>query len=192
MSSSPSSGARVARVYTAARRHPWVLGKLGDWVIWFGPYTPAQLVVMGGGALLLIKTYAWWSWLGPVPIVGWLVSIWAVRGATIGGRSPITAALGWLSLLAQHPAGRIRGRAARDKRPVPLNGRFVIEPAPVPTSATGAAVARAEGKRSVRRPSRRTRRRAAAPAAVRPAPVSGLNRLLSEATNHTTASTAKR
>ncbi|MGI5401411.1 hypothetical protein ACQEVG_18605 [Streptomyces sp. CA-135486] len=130
MSAPAAERPRIARVYTAGRRHAWVLGRLGDWVIPFGPYTPAQLVVMGGGALLLIKTFAWWSWLGPVPIVLWLVSVWAVRGAKIGGRTPFTAALGWLALLARHPAGRIGGRAARDRRPSFLSGTFVIEPAP--------------------------------------------------------------
>ncbi|MCX4515927.1 hypothetical protein OHA27_38070 [Streptomyces sp. NBC_01619] len=170
--SAQASRQRVARVYTAARRHPWVLGKLGDWVIWFGPYTPAQLVVMGGGALLLIKTYSWWSWLGPVPIALWLVAVWAVRGAKIGGRSPFAAAFGWIALLAQHPAGRIGGRPARDRRPTALTGAFVIEPslADAPSSAGRAASA--------------GRRRTATPAAsVRPGPVSGLAQLLHETHN---------
>jgi hypothetical protein len=156
---------------TAARRHPWVLGKLGDWVIWFGPYTPAQLMVMGGGGLLLIKTFTWWAWLGPVPVVLWLVAVWAVRGAKIGGRTPFTAAFGWLALLAQHPAGRIGGRAARDGRPTTLSGRFVIEDAP----ASSAGPARTAEQVRTTKPSRR---RAPAPAA---APVSGLAQLLQDA-----------
>ncbi|WP_407842136.1 hypothetical protein ACE1OC_43060 (plasmid) [Streptomyces sp. DSM 116496] len=127
---STATRTRVARVYTSARRHPWVLGKLGDWTIWFGPYTPAQLVVMGGGAFTLIKTYAWWSWAGPVPIVIWLVAVWAARGAQIAGQNPFTALLGVLTLLARHPAGRISGHVARDRRPSCLRGRFVIEAAP--------------------------------------------------------------
>ncbi|WP_240677073.1 hypothetical protein [Actinacidiphila soli] len=176
MSGQAAERQRVARVYTAARRHPWVLGKLGDWVIWFGPYTPAQLVVMGGGALLLIKTFTLWAWLGPVPVVLWLVTIWAVRGATIGGRTPFTAAFGWLTLLAQHPAGRIGGRAARDRRPTTHTGRFVIEHAPVGASSV---VRTAKAGRT----HRASRRRAPAPvpAAVRPVPVSGLARLLQDA-----------
>lgn len=132
---------RLARSYTAARRHPWVLGKLGDWVIWFGPYSPAQLVVLGGGALLLIKTFAWWSWLGPVPVVMWLVSVWAVRGAKVAGRSPFAAALGLVQAMGQHPAGRIGGRAARDRRPQFLMGSFVIEQAPAPEEAVAVAAA---------------------------------------------------
>ncbi|MCI3276965.1 ATP-binding protein [Streptomyces cylindrosporus] len=63
---------RVGRFYTAARRHPWVLGKVADWKIPLGPYTPAQIAVAVGGGFLLIKTIGWWSWMGPVPIVAWV------------------------------------------------------------------------------------------------------------------------
>lgn len=126
------NGQGIVRSYTVARRHPWVLGKLGDWVMPFGPYTPAQLVVLGGGALLLTETFAWWSWAGPVPVVVWLASVWAVRGAQIAGQNPFTALLGAVAVMTRHPAGRIGGRVARDRRPSPWGGRFVIEPAPVP------------------------------------------------------------
>lgn len=128
---------RIARVYTGARRHPWVLGKLGDWTIWFGPYTPAQLVVLGGGAFSLIKTYDWWSWAGPVPVVLWLGAVWAVRGAQIAGQNPFTAVLGVLSLLLRHPAGQIGGRVARDRQPAWLRARFVIQPAPAQPAGAG-------------------------------------------------------
>ncbi|MFD4130437.1 hypothetical protein ACFXKK_26645 [Streptomyces globisporus] len=157
MSGETAARERFARSYTAARRHPWVLGKLGDWVIWFGPYSPAQLVVIGGGAVLLINTFAWWSWLGPVPVVLWLVAAWAVRGAKIGGVSPSTAVLGLVRLLSQPPAGRIAGRAARDVRPRLLSGSFVIEPlramaapapAPAPAVSGGVASARHSGPAS--------------------------------------------
>ncbi|MFI5831973.1 hypothetical protein ACIA6C_32760 [Streptomyces sp. NPDC051578] len=134
---SASARPRIARVYTGARRHPWVLGKLGDWVIWFGPYTPAQLVILGGGAFALVKGYDWWSWAGPVPVVVWLVAVWAARGAQIAGQNPFTAAAGVLVLLLRHPAGRIGGRIARDRRPSYLSGRFVIQAAPLPASARG-------------------------------------------------------
>lgn len=134
---------RVARVYTSARRHPWVLGKLGDWTIWFGPYTPAQLVVLGGGAFALIKTYELWSWAGPVPVLLWLGGVWAVRGAQIAGQNPFTALLGVVTLLLRHPAGRIGGHVARDRQPSYLRGQFVIEPAPEMPPALRAVVAEA-------------------------------------------------
>ncbi|MFD6181958.1 hypothetical protein [Streptomyces goshikiensis] len=129
----------VARSYTSARRHPWVLGKLGDWTMPFGPYTPAQLVVLGGGAFVLIQTFSWWSWAGPVPVVAWLVSVWAVRGAQIAGQNPFTAILGVLVVLTCHPAGRIGGRTARDKQHSYFGGQFIIEPARAATPAGAAA-----------------------------------------------------
>ncbi|MFG2753942.1 hypothetical protein [Streptomyces xanthophaeus] len=139
---------RIARVYTHARRHPWVLGKLGDWVVPFGPYTPAQLVVLGGGAFVLIKTLSWWSWAGPVPIVLWLGAVWAVRGAQIAGQNPFTAVLGAVSLLLRHPAGRIGGQVARDRQSSHLRVRFVISPTavtspPVPVAASSARAGQA-------------------------------------------------
>ncbi|MFF3214139.1 hypothetical protein ACFYYB_26120 [Streptomyces sp. NPDC002886] len=153
----------MARVYTSARRHPWVLGKLGDWTVPFGPYTPAQLVVLGGGAFTLIKTYAWWSWAGPVPVLLWVGLVWAVRGAQIAGQNPFTALLGVVTLLMQHPAGRIGGRVARDRQPSYLRGLLVIEPAPELSPALRVATA------------------VAAAARTRAAAGSGLSRLVADA-----------
>lgn len=164
----------VVRAYTGARRYPWVLGKLGDWIAPFGPYTPAQLVVLGGGAFLLIKTFAWWSWAGPVPVALWLCAVWAVRGAQVAGQNPFTAALGMLVLLLRHPAGRIGGRIARDKQPVYLRGQFAIEPAPpAPTSLAREPILVSRGA-CLAAP-------VAVPAAARTACGSGLARLLADA-----------
>ncbi|MFF0386820.1 hypothetical protein [Streptomyces sp. NPDC004286] len=121
------AAARVSRFYTSARRHPWVLGKVGDWKIPLGPYTPAQIVVFVGGGFVLFKTISWWSWLGPVPLVLWLLAVWAVRRPTIRGRAPMQAALGWVLLACQPQGGRIGGRAARDRAPRALLGGFTIE-----------------------------------------------------------------
>ncbi|WP_405812857.1 MULTISPECIES: hypothetical protein [unclassified Streptomyces] len=107
-----------------------MLGKFGDWTVPFGPYTPAQLVLLGGGAFALIKTYAFWSWAGPVPIVLWIASVWAVRGAQIAGQNPFTALAGVLVLLVRHPAGRVGGRIARDRQSSRLRCRSVISRAP--------------------------------------------------------------
>ena len=125
--------ARVGRNYTAARRHPWVLGRVGEWKLWFGPYTPNQLSVAFLGAFTLIKTVDYWApLLGPIPVVLWAVAVWAVRGARIAGRDPLAALLGWASLLARPHAGRINGRTARDRAPRTFHGGFVIEAAPTP------------------------------------------------------------
>lgn len=134
MSATASAG-RVGRFYTAARRHPWVLGKVADWKIPLGPYTPAQIAVAVGGGFLLVKTISWWSWMGPIPIAAWLLSIWAVRRPKIRGRALLPAALGWALLLWQPQGGRIGGRAARDRAPHPLMGGFTIEDAPAQAPA---------------------------------------------------------
>ncbi|MFM9632572.1 hypothetical protein [Streptomyces galilaeus] len=120
---------RVGRFYTSARRHPWVLGKVADWKIPLGPYTPAQIAVAVGGGFLLVKTIGWWSWLGPVPIVAWVLMVWAVRRPKIKGRAPVQAALGWVLLAWQPQGGRIGGRAARDRLSRPVLGGFTLEEA---------------------------------------------------------------
>ncbi|MGW1527927.1 hypothetical protein [Streptomyces sp. NPDC002159] len=142
------AAARVGRFYTSARRHPWVLGKVADWKIPLGPYTPAQIAVAVGGGFVLVKTIGWWSWMGPVPIVAWVLAIWAVRRPKIRGRAPMQAALGWVMLGWQPGGGRIGGRAARDRAHRPLFGSFTIEGDPVtgttwqpgPTTAAGQAI----------------------------------------------------
>ncbi|MGW7208454.1 hypothetical protein [Streptomyces sp. NPDC054837] len=125
-----SGAARVGRFYTAARRHPWVLGKVADWKIPLGPYTPAQIAVAVVGGFLLVKTISWWSVLGPVPVAAWLLAIWVVRRPRIRGRAPLPAALGWVLLGWQPRGGRIGGRAARDRAARPLLGGFTIEDTP--------------------------------------------------------------
>ncbi|MEU6375486.1 hypothetical protein [Streptomyces sp. NPDC046909] len=129
---SAAAAGRVGRFYTAARRHPWVLGKVADWKIPLGPYTPAQIAVGVIGGFVLVKTMSWWSVLGPVPIAGWLLAIWAVRRPKFRGRAPVQAALGWVLLGWQPQGGRIGGRAARDRAPRPLLGGFTIEDTPSP------------------------------------------------------------
>ncbi|MGW1530018.1 hypothetical protein [Streptomyces sp. NPDC002159] len=126
-----AAAARVGRFYTSARRHPWVLGKVADWKIPLGPYTPAQIAVAVGGGFVRVKTISWWSWMGPVPIIGWLLAIWAVRWPKIRGRAPMQAALGWLLLGWQPRAACIGRRTARNHGPRPLFGSFTIEGDPV-------------------------------------------------------------
>lgn len=161
-----AAAGRTGRFYTAARRHPWVLGKVADWRIPLGPYTPAQIAVAVGGGFLLVKTISWWSWMGPVPVAGWLLAIWAVRRPKIRGRAPVRAALGLLQLGRQPQGGRIAGRAARDRAPRPLLGGFTIEGTP------GAPAAKTAGPSCVvgRRPAQPRRRRPGVGAAVRPRP----------------------
>lgn len=172
-----SAGAapRVGRYYTAARRHPWVLGKLADWKIPLGPYTPAQITVAVVGGLVLIKTVSWWTWMGPVPLVAWVGAIWVVRRPRIGGRAPMLAAAGLLALVWQPAGGRIGGRPARDRQPHLFKGAFVIEEftAPHPGSSQGPP------RRGTLRKTRAPRSEGASRSSVRSAgPVSAVQLLL--------------
>ncbi|MFG2794794.1 hypothetical protein [Streptomyces sp. NPDC048419] len=184
-----AAAARVGRFYTTARRHPWVLGKVADWKIPLGPYTPAQIALAVGGGFLLIKTISWWSWLGPMPIVAWVLAIWAVRRPKIRGRAPMQAALGWVLLGWQPRGGRIGGRAARDRAPRPLLGGFTIEGAPR-LAATAPAMPARPSRRAPGRAAHPGRRPAAGrvrghrPAqltALPAVPVSGVQQLLARA-----------
>ncbi|MFC9931664.1 hypothetical protein [Streptomyces sp. NPDC127190] len=183
---SAADAARMGRFYTAARRHPWVLGKVADWKVPLGPYTPAQIALAVGGGFLLIKTISWWSWIFPLPILAWVLAIWAVRRPKIRGRAPLQAALGWVLLLWQPRGGRIGGRAARDRAAHPLLGGFTIEDAHTPGLAAQAAPSRAVQRRPARAPqpnpaparSSLPGRPQPVAAAVAEDPVSGVQQLL--------------
>ncbi|CAM5672073.1 hypothetical protein [Streptomyces griseomycini] len=179
-----AAAGRVGRFYTAARRHPWVLGKVADWKIPLGPYTPAQIAVAVGGGFLLVKTIPLWSWMGPVPIAAWGLAVWAVRRPKIGGRAPLQAALGWVLLAWQPHGGRIGGRAARDHAARALLGGFTIEHDAVPSSAPAAVPDQTAQRAASRRPRRKaasrvpTRRPAVRARREPVGPVSEVQRLL--------------
>ncbi|MFD7408438.1 hypothetical protein ACFV7R_38640 [Streptomyces sp. NPDC059866] len=163
-----------------------MLGKVADWKIPLGPYTPAQIALAVGGGFLLVKTISWWSVLGPIPITAWLLAIWAVRRPKIRGHAPVQAALGWVLLGWQPKGGRIGGRAARDRAPRPLLGGFTIEGAPAAVPAAKATPSPAAQRRAPRAPhpspaaTRSSTRHRTEPAAgaVPVGPVSGVQQLL--------------
>jgi hypothetical protein len=166
-----------------------VLGKVADWRIPLGPYTPAQIAVAVGGGFLVVKTISWWSWMGPAPVVAWVLAVWAVRRPKVKGRAPLQAALGWLLLAWQPQGGRTGGRAARDHAARPVLGGFTVEGAcpAVPAAVrqrnaepvTGRRAPRVrEGRAPVRRPSTRQGRPPTRPASASAAPVSGVQQLL--------------
>ncbi|MFF0698489.1 hypothetical protein ACFYU4_38375 [Streptomyces tendae] len=170
---SAAAANRVGRFYTSARRHPWVLGKVADWKVPLGPYTPAQIAVLVGGGFLLVKTISWWSWMGPVPVIAWLLAVWAVRRPKVKGRAPLQAALGWLLLAWQPQGGRTGGRAARDRAAHPLLSGFTIEghhPA-VPAGVRQRATQEPGGARAGRRSSLSRSQQQARPVPVSQAPV---------------------
>lgn len=124
---SAAAAPRTARFYTAARRHPWVMGKLADWRLPLGPYNAAQIGLAVVGGFVLVKTISVWSMLGPIPVAVWLLGIWLLRRPKIGGRHPMSAAMGMVALFVQPAGGRIGQRAARDPRARRLGGGFTLE-----------------------------------------------------------------
>ncbi|MGY3341016.1 hypothetical protein ACVW0K_007209 [Streptomyces filamentosus] len=118
---------RIGRNYTRARTYPWVLGKLGDFVLWFGPYNAGQLVIAAFGVLVLVKTFAWWSGLGPVPPIALGVLVWAARAHRIGGRAPLWVLYGLVRRALQPRNGRIGGKTARPPKARHLAGTVLIE-----------------------------------------------------------------
>ncbi|MFB7512851.1 hypothetical protein [Streptomyces sp. NPDC056144] len=128
MSATPAGPTpRVGRNYTQARTLPWVLGKLGDFVLWFGPYNAGQLIIAAVGVLVLIKTFSWWSGLGPLPVLALGVLVWAARAQRIGGRAPLWVLYGLARRVSQPKTGRIGGRTARAPRTRRLAGTVLIE-----------------------------------------------------------------
>ncbi|MEU9056250.1 hypothetical protein AB0D37_38670 [Streptomyces sp. NPDC048384] len=187
--STSAATVRVGRSYTRARRHPWVLGKVGDWTLPLGPYTPAQLAIAAAGIFVLIKTFAWWSFLGPAPVIALGVAVWAARATRVGGRSPLWIAYGWVQYALQPKSGRVGGRPARERRPHVLHGTLLIEDTTLgtddkPTAERTTVVKTRTRTHAATRPARRPgRRRTVAPQppapTLRPAPTP-LQRMLRE------------
>ncbi|MEU3261508.1 hypothetical protein ABZ694_27590 [Streptomyces albidoflavus] len=122
------SEVRTSSTYTFARRFPTVIGRLGDWHVPFGPFTPAQLIVLALGTLALVYTASWWwAVLGPVPPLALGFAVWALRGAKIAGQDPVMAGLGLVVGALRPVGGRVGGRAARDRRSSPVLGGFVVQ-----------------------------------------------------------------
>ncbi|MFE6164057.1 hypothetical protein ACFQ7F_34660 [Streptomyces sp. NPDC056486] len=187
--STATAPVRIGRTYTRARRYPWALGKVGDWTLPLGPYTPAQLTIAAGGVFVLVKTFSLWSPLGPLPVVGLGFLVWGVRATRMGGRSPLWVAYGWLQFALQPQAGRIGGHTVRPRRPHSMHGSLLVEEtvrsAPATEEAAGPARApkprrnpRAPGTSTWRRNRRRSTTPPTAPAA-RPA-LTPLQQLLQE------------
>ncbi|GHG04293.1 hypothetical protein ACFFSH_37995 [Streptomyces filamentosus] len=140
---------RIGRNYTRARTYPWVLGKLGDFVLWFGPYNAGQLVIAALGVLVLVKTFAWWSGLGPIPPIALCVLVWAARAQRIGGRAPLWVLYGLARRALQPRHGRIGGKTARPLKARHLTGTVLIEHT---TSSSRSAPRPAAASRRTARP----------------------------------------
>ncbi|MCI0686152.1 MAG: hypothetical protein L0Y54_02780 [Sporichthyaceae bacterium] len=125
----------VGHCYTKARRFPLVIGKLpGGGRIPGGPYSLHQIGAMVLAALVLKQTSPLWAHFGPLNLVVFIAVpyglAFALRHARVDGRSPIWAAVGWLSYLSAPRGGRLRGRPLRPIRTQRQVGRFRFGPVP--------------------------------------------------------------
>jgi len=107
------------RSYTRARRHPKVLGRIGDTVL---PFTVTMPQLLVGGIVLsvLLATRPVWSPILPGALVvpcATIGSALATRYVRVEGRNPLYAAAGYLSLWLAATNGVSAGRAVPRRRP---------------------------------------------------------------------------
>lgn len=118
-----------ARSYAHARRYEWQIGKIGEWTLPFGPYSPAQIGVCVAAAVVLWKTMALWSgrlpfWVVILVLVGVPVAaMFAIRRVRVEGRSPVFALVGAARSLGQHRHGTHGRTTAAPPQPEMLTHR---------------------------------------------------------------------
>lgn len=142
----------VVRFYTLARKIPFLLGKLGDWVLPGGPYTLAQGVAFVGVAFIGQKTMPLWG-SDMVPIFAWILVliVAAVSGIAAGriplrGRNPLMILLGIIGYADAPTWGRQGGntvalkrtRTVRHRSTSPARSRDPSETAEEPVNAVEA------------------------------------------------------
>ena len=134
----------VVRFYTRARKIPFMLGKLGDFKIPFGPYTLTQGVVFVATAWIGSETM--WLWArGWVPLLAWLVLLAVAAGCAVGagripfkGRNPLMLAAGVIGYGTAPPWGTQGGSR------IALRGQHRVRyRCSAPTSAAGDPAIRA-------------------------------------------------
>jgi len=116
--------------YSHARTHPWVVGKIGGKALPV-QLSPAQVVVLVGSFILLLKTRVIWGHLGGVPNLVVQVAVpcvltWCLRHLRMEGRSPGRMLLGLASYASEPKGGRAHGRGYRQPRPSHLSGTRVF------------------------------------------------------------------
>jgi hypothetical protein len=121
----------ACRTYTHARRFPLVIGKIGGYAL-PTPLTPAQVVVLLGSTALLLATRGWWAHLPGATDLLVAMAVppaltWAVRHATVEGRTPLRAAMGYLTYATRPRRGLRGGRPVTVTRPVHLTLRVLQE-----------------------------------------------------------------
>lgn len=118
------------RTYTHARRFPLVIGKIGGYAL-PTPLTPAQVVVLLGTVTVEVFTRRHWAVLpGPSDLfVAMLLPVtlaWAVRHATVEGRSPLRFAMGVLAYATRPRRGLRDGRPVAADRPSRITMRTLV------------------------------------------------------------------
>jgi hypothetical protein len=143
MNEARAPDARLAcRSYTHARRHPWVIGKIGGWAL-PTPLSPTQLLVLVSSFLVLLWTRALWAHLpGVINLVVQaglpMVLSWMVRHVRMEGRSPLRMLAGAVVYASAPKAGTHNGRPYREGGPRAMTGArlFVVA---TPEAASPAA-----------------------------------------------------
>ncbi len=127
MNEARAPDARLAcRSYTHARRHPWVIGKIGGWAL-PTPLSPTQLLVLVSSFLVLLWTRALWAHLpGVINLVVQaglpMVLSWMVRHVRMEGRSPLRMLAGAVVYASAPKEGVHNGRPYREGGPRQMAG----------------------------------------------------------------------
>lgn len=106
------------RSYTHARRHPWVIGKIGGWAL-PTPLSPTQVILLLVSFFGLLWTRPIWAHLpgglniivqGGLP----LALAWGFRHLKVEGRSPLRFIVGYLSYVGTPKKGVLHGKRVVD------------------------------------------------------------------------------
>lgn len=107
-------GRLACATYTHARRHPMVLGKIGDWTPPFQLTLPQLVVIV---VVLGLEYLTWDLWAARLPLIPALILFlglpvglaWVVRRARVEGRSLLRTAMGWLAYLVRSTFDGVAG-----------------------------------------------------------------------------------
>lgn len=113
----------IAKVYTATRRFPQLIGRTSDGArIWGGPYTYTQ--IFGGGAALFVLWKSMGLWSAGGGLLDWALVLSATAGVVfglgklpLGGRNPISMLQGVGNAVAATAPRDVGGVTIRPKRP---------------------------------------------------------------------------
>lgn len=128
----------VVRFYTLARKIPYLIGKIGDFVLPGGPYTLPQVTT--AAAIAAIGHYSMPLWAGDmVRIVAWIpvaaVALavgFAVGKIPLGDRNPLTVISGFFGYIEAPAWGTRGGKPIRIPRTRRIQHRTSTPTTPIP------------------------------------------------------------